>query len=145
MQPVGMAANIHFLETHTVPWWGLIYPFQRMFLVMAHASVILLILRAGFWKSITRRLAAVGQMAFTNYIMHTIFCTLIFFGYGLNYFAELQYYQLYYIVVAIWIVQLIVSPIWLKYYLFGPLEWVWRSLTYRKLQPMKREQVYTGD
>lgn len=138
-EPTGSAAAITYLETHTVSWWGLIYPFQRMFLVMAHASVILLILRASIWKSFTTRLAAVGQMAFTNYVMHTVICTLIFFGYGLNYFADFQYYQLYYIVAGIWALQLIVSPIWLKYYLFGPLEWVWRSLTYRQAQPMRRK------
>ncbi|GAB3927929.1 DUF418 domain-containing protein [Mucilaginibacter myungsuensis] len=139
-EPVGSAAMINYLETHNMDWWGLIYPFQRMLLVMAHSAVILLILRASIWKGLTDRLAAVGQMAFTNYIMQTVFCTLIFFGYGLNYFAELQYYQLYYIVAAIWIIQLIVSPIWLKYYQFGPLEWLWRTLTYRRAQPMRREQ-----
>ena len=42
------------------------------------------------------------------------------------------------IVLVIWAIQLIISPIWLKYFLFGPLEWLWRSLTYWKLQPMKR-------
>ncbi|RYE17174.1 MAG: DUF418 domain-containing protein, partial [Sphingobacteriaceae bacterium] len=86
------------------------------------------------------RLAAVGQMAFTNYIMQTVFCTLFFFGYGLNYFAEMQYYQLYLVVAVIWFIQLIVSPIWLKYFLFGPLEWLWRSLTYWQRQPMQRNQ-----
>lgn len=63
------------------------------------------------------RLGAVGQMAFTNYLMHTVICTLV---------------------AAIWVLQLIVSPIWLRHFQFGPLEWVWRSLTYWKMQPMKR-------
>jgi uncharacterized protein len=53
-------------------------------------------------------------------------------------YGELQRYQLYYVVFGIWAFQLIVSPIWLKYYRFGPLEWLWRSLTYNKRQPMKR-------
>jgi len=52
----------------------------------------------------------------------------------------LQRYELYYIVAGIWIFQLIVSPIWLKYYRFGPLEWVWRSLTYWKMQPFSKVQ-----
>lgn len=139
-QTPGSAATIHYIETHSMSWYGLIYPFQRILLVMAHASVLLLIVRAGIWKALTNRLAAVGQMAFTNYIMHTVFCTLYFFGYGLNNFAELQFYQLYYIVAAIWLIQLVVSPIWLKYFLFGPLEWLWRSLTYWQLQPMRRSR-----
>ena len=139
-QTPGSAAAIRHLEIHAMSWYGLIYPFQRILLVMAHASVILLIIRAGIWKGLTNRLAAVGQMAFTNYIMHTVFCTLYFFGYGLNKFAELQFYQLYYIVAVIWLIQLVISPIWLKYFLFGPLEWLWRSLTYWQLQPMRRSQ-----
>ncbi|MEJ7559786.1 MAG: DUF418 domain-containing protein [Pedobacter sp.] len=140
LQTPGSAAEIHFIETNTVPWWGIIYPFQRIFLVMAHASAVLLLIRAGAWSWLMVRLSAVGQMAFTNYIMQTVICSLFFFGYGLNYFAELQYYQLFYLVAAIWLFQLIVSPIWLKYFLFGPLEWLWRTLTYRRLQPMLRKQ-----
>jgi uncharacterized protein len=78
----------------------------------------------------------VGKMAFSNYILQTIICTLIFFGYGLGYFARLEYYQLNFIVVAIWMLQLIISPLWLNHFRFGPLEWAWRSLTYWKRQPM---------
>ena len=141
---VGVAAQVAFLETHAVVWRGLIYPAQRILLVLAHSSVLLLLYRAGVWQGLMRRLAAVGQMAFTNYIMHTVFCTLIFFGYGLNYYAELQYYQLYFVVAAIWVVQLIISPIWLKYYLFGPLEWLWRTLTYWQVQPMRRPSTEAG-
>ncbi|WP_071891271.1 DUF418 domain-containing protein [Hymenobacter sp. PAMC 26628] len=134
----GAAAQIAYIETHAVAWAGLIYPVQRVALVLAHSSVLLLLHQAGAWLGLTRRLAAVGQMAFTNYIMQTVFCTLIFFGYGLNYYADLQYYQLYFVVAGIWLVQLIISPIWLKYFLFGPLEWLWRSLTYWQVQPMRR-------
>ena len=140
LQVPGSAAEIHFIENNTVPWWGIIYPFQRIFLVMAHASAILLLIRSGVCSWLMIRLAAVGQMAFTNYIMHTVICTLFFFGYGLNYFAQLQYYQLFYLVFAIWLLQLFISPIWLKYFLFGPLEWLWRTLTYRRLQPMVRRK-----
>lgn len=121
-----------------IPWTGLIYPFQRILLVMAHVSTIVLLYKSGFAKGLFRRLEAVGQMAFTNYIMHSVVCSLVFFGYGLNYYGELQFYQLYFVVLAIWILQLIVSPLWLRYFLFGPLEWLWRSLTYWRWQPMRR-------
>jgi uncharacterized protein len=76
-------------------------------------------------------------MAFTNYVMHSVICTIIFTGFGFKLYGTLQRYQLYYVVAGIWILQLIVSPIWLKYFRFGPLEWVWRSLTYWKRQPMR--------
>jgi uncharacterized protein len=117
---------------------SLIYPFQRILLVMAHTAALILLYKSGFAQGLWQRLQAVGQMAFTNYIMHSVVCTLFFFGYGLNYYAELEYYQIYFVVLAIWIAQLIISPLWLRFFLFGPLEWTWRSLTYWKVQPLLR-------
>lgn len=133
-----LEAGLRHLEETPVAWTGLIYPFQRILLVMAHVAGLILLYRSGVFARLFRALEAVGQMAFTNYIMHSVICTLFFFGYGLNYYAELQYYQLFYVVLAIWILQLILSPLWLTYFRFGPLEWLWRSLTYWKRQPMIR-------
>jgi uncharacterized protein len=133
-----LEASLRRLELVPVEWVDLIYPFQRIFLVMAHVAALILLYKSRYAQGLFRRLEAVGQMAFTNYIMHSVICTLFFFGYGLNYYAELEYYQLYFVVIAIWIVQLIVSPLWLRFFVFGPLEWVWRSLTYWKPQPFLR-------
>ena len=129
---------IRYMEQNPILWAGLIYPFQRILLVMAHASLIILVIQSGWVPGLLNRLSAVGQMAFTNYVMHTVICTLFFFGYGLNYYAELEFYQLYYVVATIWAIQLIASPIWLRHFYFGPLEWAWRSLTYWQRQPMRR-------
>ncbi len=131
-------AFIRYMEQHPILWNDLIYPFQRILLVMAHASLVILLIKSGWVQGLLNRLGAVGQMAFTNYVMHTLICTFVFFGYGLNQYAEWQFYQLYYLVAAIWMLQLIVSPIWLRYFQFGPLEWLWRSLTYWQRQPMRR-------
>lgn len=133
-----LEANLARMEQVSINWVDLIYPFQRILLVMAHAATLILMYKSGIAQNLLSRLAAVGRMAFTNYISHSVICTLFFFGYGLNYFAELEFYQIYFVVFAIWIFQLIISPIWLKYFLFGPLEWLWRSLTYWKMQPFKR-------
>jgi uncharacterized membrane protein YeiB len=62
-------------------------------------------------------------------------------GYGIGLFGKLERIQLLGVVVAIWIFQLIVSPIWLRHFRFGPLEWAWRSLTYRQKQPMRVKTV----
>ncbi len=134
-----LEANLARMERVSINWVGLIYPFQRILLVMAHAASLILLYKSGKIQGLFRRLEAVGQMAFTNYITHSVICTLFFFGYGLNYYAELEYYQIYFLALAIWVFQLIISPIWLKHFRFGPLEWLWRSLTYWKIQPMKRE------
>lgn len=136
-----MEVSLARMEAVPIEWTNLIYPFQRILLVLAHVSAIILLYKANLFPRLFRSLMAVGQMAFTNYIMHSVICTLFFFGYGLNYYGELQYYQIYFVAFAIWIVQLIVSPIWLRYFLFGPLEWLWRSLTYWKVQPFRRLSV----
>jgi uncharacterized protein len=138
LQNPTIEARLQRMEAVPIQWVGLIYPFQRILLVMAHVSAIILLYKAGYVQGLFRRLEAVGQMAFTNYIMQSVICTLVFFGYGLNYYAELEFYQLFYVVIAIWVLQLIVSPLWLRYFYFGPLEWVWRSLTYWRLQPFIR-------
>ena len=61
----------------------------------------------------------------------------LFYGYGFNLFGKLQRYQLLYVVLAVWAFLLLVSPIWLRHFRYGPMEWVWRSLTYWQKQPMK--------
>jgi uncharacterized protein len=133
-----LEASLRRMELVPIEWVRLIYPFQRIFLVMAHVAAIVLLYKSQYFQGLFRRLESVGQMALSNYIMQSVICTLFFFGYGLNYYGELDFYQIYFVVLAIWIVQLIISPIWLRYFLFGPLEWVWRSLTYWRIQPFAR-------
>jgi uncharacterized protein len=101
-------------------------------------GLMILASRAAPLLAITRRLAAVGRMAFTNYIMHTVLCTTIFYGHGFGLFSRVERVWQFSIVVAIWAVQLVLSPIWLKHFLFGPLEWLWRSLTYWQWEPFRR-------
>jgi uncharacterized protein len=114
------------------------YHLGRIPTTCGHIALIMLFVKSNFLPFLQKSLAAVGQMAFTNYITHSIICNIIFLGYGFSMYGKLQRYELYYIVFSIWIFQLIFSPIWLKYFRFGPLEWLWRSLTYWKMQPMKR-------
>ena len=83
----------------------------------------------------------VGQMAFTNYLMQSIICGLIFYGAGFGLFGKLQRYELYYVVAGVWVFEIVFSHIWLRYFRFGPFEGLWRSLTYWKAQPMKKTNV----
>ncbi len=116
----------------------LTYQFGRIPTTCGHIALIMLFVKSGILPFLQRAFAAVGQMAFSNYITHSIICNIIFLGYGFSMYGKLQRYELYYIVISIWIFQLIFSPIWLKYFRFGPLEWMWRSLTYWKIQPFKK-------
>jgi uncharacterized protein len=126
-----------YVDTWRSPHWQ-IYDFRRIFLCLGHASLLMLIFRSRVVPWLMRALSNVGQMAFTNYLVQSIVCTLYFYGYGFNNYNQLYFHQLYYVVFAIWIFQLIYSSIWLHYFRFGPFEWLWRSLTYWKKQPMKK-------
>ena len=109
----------------------------RFSVALGHMSLLLILCRQGWLEWLISRLGAVGQMAFSNYILTSVLCALIFTGYGLKLYGELERYQLYYIVAGISLLQLGVSPIWLRYYRFGPLEWCWRALTYWHRPPMR--------
>jgi len=104
---------------------------------LAHTGVLMLICKSGWLSWLTQKLSAVGRMALSNYLLHTLICTTIFYGYGLGLFGKVERFALWGFVLGIWILQLILSPIWLKHFRFGPAEWLWRSLTYWKRQPMR--------
>jgi uncharacterized protein len=90
---------------------------------------------------LTRRLASVGRMAFTNYMLQTVVCTTIFYRHGFGLFGQVDRVRQFGIVLVIWAAQLLLSPIWLRYFLFGPLEWLWRTLTYWQREPFQRDLV----
>jgi uncharacterized membrane protein YeiB len=83
-------------------------------------------------------MAPMGRMALTNYIMHSIILTTAFYNYGLGLFGQISRSEQMLWVVAIIAFQAIFSAAWLRVFKFGPLEWVWRSLTYMKLQPIMK-------
>ena len=76
-------------------------------------------------------------MALTNYISQSLICTVIFYGHGLGLFETLGRPEQLLIVLGVWVVQLLWSPWWLDRFRFGPLEWLWRSVTYWSPQPMR--------
>jgi uncharacterized protein len=110
-----------------------------VFVALGHISLIMLICKSSILTNLKSRLASVGQMALTNYLMHTILMTSIFYGYGLGLFGKVDRFPVMGFVVGVWILQLLISPIWLRYFRFGPAEWLWRTLTYWKAQPMRNE------
>jgi uncharacterized protein len=90
------------------------------------------------WRERLRPLTYVGRMAFTNYITQSIVCTTIFYGFGFGLYDKLSPIAGTGIVAAIYGVQIIISRIWLTHFRYGPLEWLWRTLTYGSLQPFRR-------
>lgn len=94
------------------------------------------------WQgAVVNYLAPVGQMALTNYLLQTVLCCFIFYGWGMGLFGELQRSLLTLIVIAIWVVQLGFSRWWLKRFNSGPMERVWRNLTQRRWQPVLQRRA----
>ncbi|WP_128906445.1 DUF418 domain-containing protein [Halorubrum amylolyticum] len=89
---------------------------------------------------VTRALAAVGRTAFTNYLLQTVIATTVFYGHGLGLFGSVSRVEQLGFVVAVWAVQVVLSVLWLRYFRFGPVEWVWRTLTYGEPQPMRKPE-----
>ncbi len=114
------------------------YAYTRGLMGLAWAAALILVLRAGIARACTAALGAVGRMAFSNYILQTLCCTFFFFGYGFGFYGELSRSQLMLVWLAVSLIQIAFSVLWLRAFRFGPLEWAWRSLTYWKLQPFRR-------
>jgi uncharacterized protein len=112
-------------------YWG------SLLAALGYIGLVMLVSKSVTSEKRNSPLAAVGRMALTNYLVQTLICTLLFYGHGLGLFGQVERVTQLLIVIGIWALQLIVSPVWLRHFRFGPVEWLWRSLTYWKLQPMR--------
>jgi len=109
-----------------------------IFVTLAYVSLIVLATTRGLgW--ITAALRPVGQMAFTNYLTQTLIMTTVFYmPWGPRLFGQVDYVQMWGLVLGVWALQLVWSPLWLSRFSMGPLEWVWRCLTYGRRVPIQK-------
>jgi uncharacterized protein len=114
------------------------YTISRTLRALGIFGLLMLLYRSGVFRWLFALMRPVGQMAFTNYLTQSLICGIIFYGVGFGLYGKLQRYEVYYVVGAIWLLQIIWSHIWLRFFYFGPLEWLWRSLTYWKKQPLRK-------
>lgn len=112
--------------------------FGSILVALGHIGAVVLVLKSGALKALSDRFAAVGRMALSNYLAHSLVMTSLFYGYGLGLYAEVPRFLQQGFVVALVGLQLLVCTWWLERFRFGPAEWLWRSLTYRQRQPMRR-------
>ena len=111
------------------------YDIGRLAMSFGYIGLVMLVCKMAWLPRVRNTLSAVGKMALSNYIAQSILCNILFIGFGL--FGQLRFHEIYFVVFAIWLLQLIVSPIWLERYRYGPLEWAWRRLTYWKPVAMR--------
>ena len=112
--------------------------FGSLGVACGHIAIVMLMCKRDWLPALRRRLRAVGQMALSNYLMHSVVLTTVFYGYGLGLYGSLNRPAQMVVVLAMWIAQLLISPWWLERMRFGPAEWLWRCLTYGRLQPLRR-------
>lgn len=110
----------------------------RPLIALAHASLLMLVIRAGAVTWLINRLEAAGRMAFSNYLMTSIITTFVFCGFGFGLYGQLERYELYYVVLGVWAFILLWSRPWLARFHYGPFEWLWRSLVMWKPQAFRK-------
>ncbi len=121
-------------------WWpiaGVCWSVGSLALSLFYASSIVLLVQREMWKRWATPFAAVGRVALTNYLLQTLICTTIFYGYGLGLYGKVGALYGFGLSVLIYALQILMSVWWIRRFRFGPAEWLWRTLTYGKLQPMR--------
>lgn len=113
-------------------YWG------SLLIALGWAGLVFTVINRGWLAGLQRRLAAVGRTAFSNYLLQTLICTTLFYGRGFGLFGSVSRVGQLGIVVAIWVLQLWLAPLWLKRFRYGPMEWLWRTLAYLKRPVMRR-------
>ena len=106
-------------------------------LMLFYASTIILVTQRAIWRRRLAPLAAVGRTALSNYLLQSLICTTIFYRYGLALFGKVSPSLGVLLTITIFLIQIPLSVWWLRRFQFGPVEWLWRSLTYWQRQPMR--------
>jgi len=145
---LGLPGTLYSAWSLQAHQWDMTYIFRTggqanyvasILVAFGHIALVMLIFKSGGLTRMMDRFAAVGRMAFTNYLMHSIILTTVFYGYGFGFFGQVERAWQMAIVAAVLSFQLWLSPLWLTHFRFGPAEWLWRSLTYWHLQSMRRQ------
>jgi uncharacterized protein len=123
-------------ETLIAGWIAATVPLRPL-MIGATAALVILLTRKD--SPLTRRIAAAGRAAFTNYLGTSILMTALFYGFGLGLYGHLWRIELWIPVIAVWALMLLWSKPWLDRFRYGPFEWLWRSLSRRRLEPMRKE------
>ena len=108
------------------------YAFGVPALALGVIALVVTLWQSATWRRVLAWLAPVGRMALTNYLLQTVICVFIFYGYGFGQFGKFGAIKATLIALAIFIFQIVLSSLWLKYFAYGPMEWIWRQLTYRR-------------
>ncbi len=107
-----------------------------LFVAMGYMALVVLIGKIGILRWVRYPFASAGRMAFSIYIAQSLICTFLFYGWGLGWYGEVDQAAQFQIVWKVWLGLLLWAMLWLQVFRFGPLEWLWRALTYGKVAPL---------
>ncbi|WAA13865.1 DUF418 domain-containing protein [Fervidibacillus halotolerans] len=107
-------------------------------LAFAYISLFYILVNGGEKRKIWRYFADVGKMSLTNYLLQSLISTFLFYGYGLGLYGKLAYYETTFIVLIIYLFQILFSRYWFQFYRQGPVEWIWRGFTFGRFSPLKK-------
>jgi uncharacterized protein len=113
------------------------YAFGVPAMALAIIAAIAVLWQHERWRRVLGVLAPVGRMALTNYLLQTVTCVTIFYGYGFGQFGKYGAAAATLIALTIFAVQVVLSNLWLLYFAYGPMEWLWRQLTYGRRLPLR--------
>ncbi len=134
---IALFARDGFSKAAAARWLYCPYEVEVLAAAVANAAVLLLILRKGWLEPITGALANVGRTAFTNYIGTSLLCQWLFCWGPWKLYGQIAYHQQLLVIAGVWAVNLVASALWLRFFAYGPLEWVWRSLVHWRRQPLR--------
>lgn len=133
------AHGFDFVMTWLTGWqWNYV---GSAFVAFGHVGALTLVFRSGAFAWLMRALAAAGRLALTNYLTQSLLCNLVFFGWALGCWNRLSRLEVACVTIGIWALQIAWSLAWLSRFRLGPLEWLWRGLTYGAWPPMRRDRA----
>ncbi|HYH97062.1 DUF418 domain-containing protein [Hyalangium sp.] len=142
---VGQLISRKIINPEALPWLplalGPVRHLAELGMAATYVSGITLLSQRDAWRRRLVVLAPLGKMALTNYLMQSVLGVLLFYGYGLGLMGKLGSAAQLALAAALLALQILLSQLWLARFRFGPAEWVWRSLTYGKAQPMRRASL----
>ncbi len=139
---IGVGLLAVFGNTKQPPAWAMtvfnvLYDLQSTCLTLFYITGLSLLWQRPFWQKTVTALASVGKVALSSYVGQSVVGTFLFFGYGLGLIGEIPLWQAALLTFPIFAAQIFLSRLWLKKFRYGPLEWLWRSATYLRVQPLR--------
>ena len=146
---VSVAERLGALHLEAHGWWGAIASsvleqIGLLALALAYVAVVVLLIQRPRWRRLLGVLAPVGRMPLTTYFSQSLVCTFVFYGWGLGQAGKIGVAGTLGLALAIFSVQVAIAHLWLRWFRFGPLEWLWRTAVYLKPPPMRATAATAG-